>query len=545
VHKGPDHRRIRSTDPPSHGDEGHVTTSPEPRRRFVIAGGGPAGLTAALELLEHGLAPAVFEKDATVGGISRTENHAGFRFDMGGHRFFTKVDEVQRLWERLLGDDLLERPRLSRIYYRQKFFTYPLAPVNALCGLGLVESARIIASYAKWRLRPHRREETFEQWVVNRFGKRLFETFFKTYTEKVWGISCSELSADWAAQRIQNLSLRSAILNMFRRSGSIRSLIEQFHYPRLGPGMMWEAARARIEAQGGQVATGAEVVEIRRDGPRIDSIVVSVDGERRIVPGTDFISSMPITELVRRMRPAAPREVLEAAARLRYRAFLTVGLIIDRAELFPDNWIYVHDPSVHVGRIQNFKNWSPCMVPDASKTALGLEYFCAEGDELWTMSDRDLIELARAELEAIGLADARDVVDGCVFRVRHAYPMYDAGYAGHLATIRAFVDSLDNLQTIGRNGLHRYNNQDHAMLTGLYAVRNAVAGARHDLWQVNADQEYHEVAGERQPGRNGRRAAVLTPARVRRADAATDAAPALPQTPDLQPGSAERAGAPR
>ena len=340
---------------------------------------------------------------------------------------------------------------------------------------------------------PDPREDTFEEWVTNRFGKRLFETFFKAYTEKVWGIPCSELKAEWAAQRIKDLSLRTALLNMvFKSKRTIRTLIEEFDYPRLGPGMMWEAVQSAIDAGPGEVRLGEEVTRIRRNGNRIEAVFSHGNSGEREVVGDAFLSSMPVSELVRKLDPPAPPAVLEAARQLTYRDFLTVCLIVKKRDLFPDNWIYIQDPEVRVGRIQNFGNWSPEMLPDPSRASLGLEYFCNEGDELWTMSDDALIDLGRREIERIGLAAAEDVEDGCVFRVEKAYPIYDSDYAEHLAVVRSYVDGLENLQTIGRNGLHRYNNQDHAMLTGMLAVANLLDGAANDLWAVNTDLEYHE-----------------------------------------------------
>jgi protoporphyrinogen oxidase len=464
-----------------------------PAKQVVVIGGGPAGLTAAYELTLHGLAPVVLEKNALVGGLARTESYKGFHFDMGGHRFFTKSAIVKQIWHEILADDFLHRPRLSRIYYKKRFFNYPLKPLNALCGLGLLESVRILGSYLRWRLFPYRQEETFEQWVTNRFGRRLFLTFFKSYTEKVWGIPCTTLKAEWAAQRIKDLSLLTAVRNMLLKPKHvIKTLIDAFDYPRLGPGMMWKAVRERVERTGGLVRTGADVVRIVRRGNSIQSVVVASDGRLETVHGTHFLSSMPLTELIKKLDPPPPVAVLEAAGKLTYRDFLTVCLIIKQPELFPDNWIYIHDPQVQVGRIQNFKNWSPEMLPDLTKTSLGLEYFCNEGDALWSMTDTDLVELGKRELETIGLARAVDVEDGCVFRVPKSYPVYASDYREHLAVLRDYVEGLENLQTIGRNGLHRYNNQDHAMLTGVLAVRNLVLGQRNDLWSVNADQEYLE-----------------------------------------------------
>ena len=479
---------IRSDIQPNNSEDTPSSTAP-----VVVIGGGPAGLTAAYELIKRQQTPIVLEKNDKVGGIARTENYRGYYFDMGGHRFFTKSTQVQQFWQEILGDDFLRRPRLSRIFYKNKYFHYPLKPLNALWGLGPFEGVRIVNSYVRWHLFPYKEEETFEQWVTNRFGKRLFETFFKSYTEKVWGIPCHELKAEWAAQRIKDLSLKTAIVAMFLKpQETIKTLIEEFDYPRRGPGMLWTAVQNRIEAQGGQVALNSNVVGIQREGQRITGVVVEQDGRRHTVTGSSFISSMPVTQLLQWLDPPPPPHVLEAAGQLGYRDFLTVCLIIKKQQLFPDNWIYIHDPSVQVGRIQNFKNWSPDMVPDQSTTSLGLEYFCNEGDEIWNMPDEALIALGKREIAKIGLALAEDVIDGVVFRVEKTYPVYDADYVGSLETIKAYLATLENLQTIGRNGLHRYNNQDHAMLTGMLAVRNLLYGERNNLWQVNAEQEYHE-----------------------------------------------------
>ncbi|MFZ0547608.1 MAG: NAD(P)/FAD-dependent oxidoreductase [Candidatus Promineifilaceae bacterium] len=460
---------------------------------FIIIGAGPAGLTAAHELTRQGYSTTVFEKQDKVGGIARTENYKGYYFDMGGHRFYTRSAEIQQFWQDILGDDLLRRPRLSRIYFNNKFFYYPLRPLNAMWNLGPLEAVRIMLSYSRWHLFPYREEETFEQWVTNRFGKRLFQTFFKAYTEKVWGIPCSELKAEWAAQRIKNLSLRNALSSMFvKPNGRITSLIEAFYYPRRGPGMMWQAVGERVEQQGGQLHLDSQVIRIRRAGNRITEVEVCQNGRPHTISGTDFISSMPIAQFLKRLDPPPPSAVLAAANSLRYRDFLTVCLIINRPHLFPDNWIYVHEPGVKVGRIQNFKNWSADMVPDPNTTSLGLEYFCNDDDPLWQMSDDMLIELGKREIEQIGLAKSADVTDGCVFRVPKSYPIYDSAYQRHLDTIRSYLSSFENFQTIGRNGLHRYNNQDHAMLTGLLAVKNSLHNQKHNLWKVNAEENYLE-----------------------------------------------------
>jgi protoporphyrinogen oxidase len=489
---------------------------PEPidNRKFVIIGGGPAGLGAGYELTKYNLHPLVLEKSGLVGGIARTENYKGYYFDMGGHRFYTKSAEVNEFWREVLGDDLLLRPRLSRIYYNHKFFNYPLNLMNALVGLGPIEGIRLGLSYLRWQILPYKQEDTFEQWVTNRFGQRLFKIFFKTYTEKVWGISTSELSAEWAAQRIRDLDLKTALLNIFIKPKQVTvSLIEEFLYPRQGPGMMWNRAKETIEQRNGEVRLNAEVIQINWNhtpalpiakisagdgkGQRVVSVVIDHAGQPELIEGSDFISSMPITEFIQKLNPPPPPEILAAASRLSYRDFLTVCLIVDQEQLFADNWIYIHDPDVRVGRIQNFKNWSPDMAPDLTKTSVGLEYFCNQGDDFWNMADADLIELGKRELEQIGLARASDVIDGAVFRVEKAYPVYDSTYREHLSVLREFVDSFANFQTIGRNGLHRYNNQDHAILTGMYAVRNALLGQNNNLWVVNAEDEYNEEIREK------------------------------------------------
>jgi protoporphyrinogen oxidase len=471
------------------------------KRQVVVIGAGPAGLTAAYELVKLGAGVEVLEKDDIVGGLARTASYKGYHFDMGGHRFFTKVSEVDRMWREVLGKEFLKRPRLSRIYYDGKFFDYPLKPWNALSRLGPYEAFRVGLSYLKWQVRPHAVEETFEHWVTNRFGRRLFLTFFRSYTEKVWGVPCTELRAEWAAQRIKDLSLRNAVTSMlFKPRRTITTLIEEFDYPRLGPGMMWQAVARSVMSRGGSVRFDAPVLAVHHADGRVNAVSVGTpDGGSAMVEGTDFVSTMPVTELVAKLDPKVPGEVSDAATWLTYRSFLTVCLIVDRVRLFPDNWIYVHDPDVHVGRIQNYKNWSEDMVPDPAKTGLGMEYFCNEGDALWTLPDDELVAMAKRELEKIGIARAEEVSDGCVFRMPKAYPVYDSVYAKHLETVKSHLAGFTNLQTIGRNGLHRYNNQDHAMLTGLFAARNIVLGGTHDVWNVNTEQEYHEEILDQQP----------------------------------------------
>jgi protoporphyrinogen oxidase len=464
----------------------------------VIIGAGPAGLTAAYELSKADVRSVVLEKDDIVGGISRTVDHKGYSFDIGGHRFFTKVKPVEDMWHEVMGDDFLLRSRLSRIYYGKRFFYYPLRPANALRNLGMVNAVMILSSYLKAQMFPVKPEKNFEEWVTNRFGKRLYNIFFKTYTEKVWGMPCTEISAEWPAQRIKGLSLLSALKSALLKTAEkkqdvIKTLIGSFHYPRKGPGQMWERVASILNDRGSPVRMNAETVAIEWSD-RVTGVRCRVGDSVELVEGSHFVSSMPIRELVARLDPPPPDEVLEAAKSLNYRDFLTVALVVDRAEAFPDNWIYIHDPGVKLGRIQNFKNWSPEMVPDPSKTCLGLEYFCFEGDGLWTMKDADLIELGKKEIEMLDLAKASEVIDGAVVRMPKAYPVYDGDYREALKIIREFVDGLENLQLVGRNGMHKYNNQDHSMLTAMLAARN-ILGASYDLWSVNVDDDYHEELG--------------------------------------------------
>ena len=462
--------------------------------RVVIIGAGPAGLTAAYLLAKQGTPVTVLEGTDTVGGISQTAQYKGYRFDIGGHRFFTKVKPVEDLWNEILGSEFISVPRLSRIVYRGKYFDYPLKAFNALRGLGVWEACRIVASYISAHLRPSAVEENLEQWVTNRFGARLYNIFFKTYTEKVWGIPCTEIRAEWAAQRIQGLSLAKAIVSaspLHKRSTNIKTLINEFQYPRLGPGQMWEAARDRVIEWGGEVLMNHPVCRFELEDGRVTAVVTSGPSGPRRIEGAHFISTTPLRTLVRALGSAAPASARAGAEGLKYRDFLTVALVLEGENLFPDNWIYVHTPGVRVGRIQNFNNWSRAMVPEAGRTCLGLEYFCFEGDGLWTSSDADLIALASKELSELGLANGARVVDGTVVRMPKAYPVYDADYRTHLDAVRAFIDPIDNLHTVGRNGMHKYNNQDHSMLTAMMAVGN-MRGASHDIWSVNTDFEYHE-----------------------------------------------------
>lgn len=459
----------------------------------LVIGGGPAGLTAAHELLECDpeRLVGVFEANKIVGGISRTEQHNGFRVDIGGHRFFTKVPEVSAMWHKVLGDDFIRVQRKSRIYYRKRFYDYPLKIINALVNIGPYESMRILLSYFKWQVRPYRKEQSFEEWVINRFGGRLYMHFFRSYTEKVWGVSPKVIRADWAAQRIKNLSLSKAVWNALSGANDTSSLIEEFEYPRLGPGMMWEKTADRIHDMGGTVKTGVWVKRLEREGNRITAAVIDDgEGEQRVT-ANNFINSMDLRSLIQCITPPPPKEVLNAAARLRFRDFLIVALVLDNEEPFPDNWIYVHSSDVKVGRIQNFRAWSREMVPNSTQSSIGMEYFCFDDDDLWKMDDKELVAMAAAELELLTLGNKSDVSDGFVIRQPKAYPVYDTEYMDALEVISGWIKTLENFQTVGRNGQHRYNNQDHSMLTAMYAARN-ILGANYDVWHVNVDRAYHE-----------------------------------------------------
>jgi protoporphyrinogen oxidase len=490
---------------------------PTNKSKLIVIGAGPAGLTAAFEAQKNGFATTVIEKDPVyVGGISRTVCYNGYRFDIGGHRFFSKSDEVMQWWKERLPDDFIAVRRMSRIFYRGKYFDYPLKPWNALSGLGLFTSIACVCSYAWSRLFPRKPEKSFADWVTNRFGSRLFNIFFKTYTEKVWGIPTTELSADWAAQRIKGLSLSSAIVNAFRgrQKGSgnavIKTLIDTFDYPRFGPGQMWEKTVADITALGGQIDMGWRATKIFHAGGRVTGIETkNQHGETRLVVGDDYVVSMPLQETVLAFDPPLPASVIAAARNLHYRDFITVALVVEGENPFPDNWIYIHDPTVKLGRIQNFKNWSEAMIGRPGTTCLGLEYFCFEGDGLWNSKDADLIELGKRELAQLRLAKPENIQDGAVVRIEKAYPVYDATYQQNVDTIRAALSThAQNLQPVGRNGMHKYNNQDHSMMTAILAIKN-LKGGSYNLWNVNGDAEYHEevkgpdTTGRRVPQRVG------------------------------------------
>jgi protoporphyrinogen oxidase len=470
----------------------------------LVIGTGPAGLTTAYRLAKAGREVAVIEQDKNyLGGISWTVFYKGYLFDVGGHRFFSKSREVEALWNEILPDDFLTRPRLSRIYYRGKFYAYPLKAFETLRNLGIWQSAACLASYIFARAFPIASPKTFHQWVRNEFGERLFAIFFKTYTEKVWGMDCDEISADWAAQRIKGLNLSKALTDGLQRSlglkrradGGAKTLIESFRYPRHGPGMRWEAPARKITELGGRLVMDCKCEKLLyTSDKRLWTVETkSSDGSAKTFAARHVASSAPVAELMSSLSPT-PLTLFHARA-LKYRDFLTVVLIGKTKCEWPDNWIYIHDLRVKVGRVQNFRSWSPEMLPDQESTCLGLEYFCQEGDKPWRLEDADLIALAKKEIDAIGLMPTGMVTDGCVVRQKKAYPVYDETYLDNLRMIRLELQTrFPGLHLVGRNGMHKYNNQDHAMMTGMLTAENILAGHTvYDVWKVNEDAEYCEA----------------------------------------------------
>lgn len=466
------------------------------QENIIIIGAGPAGLGAAYELSRQDTRCQVYDKNDSVGGLARTFYFHGYPFDVGPHRFYTKNNQINQLWQELLGADLLPVKRLTRIYYRNKLFYYPIRPMNALWNLGFLTSAAVFFSYLGGKFRFwHRPPKNFEEWMVKHFGRRLYAIFFKTYTEKVWGISCQKLGPEWAGQRIKNLNLGQAISRAFFKSkdNAVKSLVEEFYYPRGGAGVLYQRLRQRITAAGSAVVSQASVETVRHQGKRITAVEVTVDKERRIIPTQFLFSSMPITALVRRLRPTADPAVLAAADRLRYRDHLTVNLLMEQPELFPDQWIYIHDHQVQMARVTNYRNFFPPSEYPPGATPLSVEYFVfADSSRLWQSPDSELIQLACRELVQVGLIQSGPAPQGFVVREKDSYPAYYIGYQREFAVLKNYLARFVNLQLIGRAGMYKYNNQDHALLTGILAARNFL-GESHDLWSINADDEYLEV----------------------------------------------------
>jgi protoporphyrinogen oxidase len=488
-----------------------MSTSERPA--VVIVGAGPAGLTAAYQLVKQDVIPVILEADSVVGGISRTAEADGWRFDIGGHRFFTKVEPVEALWHEILAEDeFLVRPRMSRIYYQGKFYDYPIRPLNALRNLGVVEATRCVASYLWARVHPPADQSTLEGYIAANYGWRLYRHFFETYNETVWGVPASDLSADFGAQRIKGMSLFQAVWEPARarlfgarrnKSAQVTSLIEQFQYPKYGPGMMWERCRELVEAAGTKVVMDTAVTRVHHDAGRATSVEATSGGAVTDYPADHVISSMPLPELLRIMEPPVPDHVRAAADQLTFRDFVTVALVVPESAAFPDNWIYIHSLEARpLGRIQNFGAWSPYLVKDG-RTCLGLEYFVFEGDGVWSSSDEELVARATNDLQRLGLVEPSAVEAGYVVRMPKAYPVYDEGYKQQVAVLREWLQAnVPNVHPVGRNGMHKYNNQDHSMYTAMLTVEN-ILGADHDIWSVNVEEEYHEE------GSTGRDAPVV------------------------------------
>ena len=493
-------------------DSNQPTATPTDPGDVVVIGAGPAGLTAAYELGKRGGTATVLESDEVVGGISRTVVADGYRFDIGGHRFFTKVREVEALWHEILPDeDFMQRPRSSRIYYQGKFYDYPINVVNALRNLGPVEAILCGLSFLWVRVRPPKDLTTLEGYIVSNYGRRLYSHFFETYSTKVWGVPPSEMSADWGAQRIKGMSLWDAVWEPIRgrfsrrdKSKQVTSLIEEFQYPKYGPGMMWERCHELVEGQGSKVHFRAEVTRVEHADGRATS-VTSVDrsGAETTYAADHVISTMPFPALLRAMDPPPPADVLAAADDLHFRDFLSVSLVVPEDKVaWNDNWIYIHDPQVKTMRIQNFGSWSPYLVKDG-RNVLGLEYTVDEGDEWWTATDEHLIETGTEELISLGLIESGDVEKGYVVRMPKAYPVYDEDYQRNVRVLRTWLEqNVPNVHPVGRNGMHRYNNQDHSMMTAMLTVEN-LYGASHDIWEVNVEAEYHETDETSSSGTGG------------------------------------------
>jgi protoporphyrinogen oxidase len=482
---------------------GSATPPRELSTGICVLGAGPAGLAAALELTRGGRSDVVvLDRNATPGGLARTERFDGHRFDVGPHRFFTQNREVDALWHEMLGEDFRPVQRLTRIFYDQRFYLYPVSALDALPKLGPVAATRALASYL-WAAvaRDVDRAETFEQWVAAKFGTRLYESFFKTYTEKVWGIPCSRIGADWAAQRIKGLDLLGVAKNAFGVALGTRpkTLVDEFDYPVLGAGQMYERMAERAAAAGVTFVFDAEVRRVERRDDRIVAVeALTADGPLRVAADR-FVSTLPLTRLLEMLAPAPPADVLAACRALYYRDHITVNLVAERADLFPDQWIYVHDPQVRMARLANYRNFSPRMAATAGVSPISVEYFVFRDDEVWAMDDADLIAMAGDEVVRMGLVPRGALGAGWVVRETDSYPTYYLGYAEPYARVRRAIDGLANLQPAGRGGLYKYNNMDHSLYSGLLAARNLLADppGRYDVWRINIDAEYHEAAERR------------------------------------------------
>jgi protoporphyrinogen oxidase len=463
---------------------------------IAIIGAGPAGLTAGLKLIRANFKVTIIEADPKyVGGIARTVDYKGYKFDIGGHRFLTKNKKIEEIWKKTLGEGLLYRNRLSRIYYEGKFYNYPLTILNALKNLGVIRSTHAILSFFKYKIFPIHPENTYEDWMVNKFGRVLFNIFFKSYTEKVWGIPTNQISKDWAIQRIKTFTLSKAIISSIFKSQQKKflTLSNHFYYPKLGPGMMWEKFAGEFQRLGGKLVMGEKVIGLTQNKKK--KWTVKVTNSQKIYLQGQFdrvISTMPLRSLIHAIEPNNEK-VVKIAEKLKYRDFITILLIIDKKEVFKDNWIYIHEPSVKVGRIQNFKNWSPFMVPDECKTSVGMEYFISEDNKLWDQKDSELLEMAKDEVVTLGFCKPSEIIDGKVIKAKKAYPIYDIDYGKNIKIIREFIKTLPNLHIVGRNGMHKYNNQDHSMATALIIANNIIAGRKiHDPWNVNSEAKYIE-----------------------------------------------------
>jgi protoporphyrinogen oxidase/putative flippase GtrA len=464
---------------------------------IYILGAGPAGLAAAYQLTKQGFPVIVVEKGAKVGGLAKSIEYEGFILDFGPHRFFTKVAPVLQLWNEVLGHEQVSVNRLTRIYYGGKYFSYPLKAIDTLLTLGIWESFKIIASYGWARLRPNSNPQNFAEWVTNKFGKRLFEIFFESYTEKLWGISCQEISADWAAQRIKGLSLLSAIRNaLLGNSGKVKSLVDQFQFPRLGSGQLYDKIQTYLEDNQQKVLLNTEVVKIHQDDYQVSHLTLRncQTGEENTVKCRAVISSIPLSFLVQQINSPPPQKVIEAAKSLRFRNTILVYLIVEGSNLFPDNWLYINEQNVQLGRVANFANWSPSMLPNGHQTPLCCEYWCNFEDPFWTKPEDELKLQAEEELRKIGLLKKEKVASGFVVRLPRTYPVYAGNYKQSLAEIKTYLQQFNNLQLIGRYGAFKYNNQDHSLLMGILAAENIVTPGKHNLWAVNSDSEYQEEA---------------------------------------------------